>query len=543
MDLFRSFLNVRPAAQIDTLPSVPQKDEDAISTTAEVDIGSTTSKVAVSSPQKSLSASNSFLAGMSEHVVHEPIPIEQALAAYRSSPAAKQPKPAVQHEQEKRLPTLHPVSPSTAIGSKDGNSTYQPEEPVPLSLPSSAENVSLVYQLCTNRNVTPVFDFGEPKPDFTWGCTLTIHTKSSIATIANIPTEETKDSAGPGKEVWESWDAENSTGCITIRDTAAYASKKMAKEHVSAMAIPILRCLPQVTKTAKSPNASAMPSPELEENWIGMLLEYCNAEGIPQASYQEFKQGQQSFSCELHVQNTDGRTFGGRKLLYPNKKTARALSARDAIMWLKDSGQYQKTMERQKKKNASKARKPSTSPMPATHTAKKQKQNPASPLSSHNSSVVAHDAPAATNLATIAAPALEPRIPCSVKVKTLCRELNIAEPRYRTTPNPDAPSLFSCHAVFLSDKDRALLRFSNLPRTAYDDIGVRDVKVRDVAREECARVLLGVLQDVRDNITLAKAHELNISPPPVATAIAEAPARDQAAEDNVQQAQGIKSEA
>lgn len=74
---------------------------------------------------------------------------------------------------------------------------------------------------------------------------------------------------------------------------------------------------------------------------------------MPQASYQDYQAGAHHvahFACEMTISKRPDEPFGGQDKLYSTKKAARAAAAREAVQWLRQTGEMSATAGHPRKK-------------------------------------------------------------------------------------------------------------------------------------------------------------------------------------------------
>lgn len=147
-----------------------------------------------------------------------------------------------------------------------------------------------------------------------------------------------------------------------LDDAGPYSTKKLAKEAISERALAIAEALPLRAKR-KGVNGQLMSHEQIkaepmeEENWVSILNTHAQRKGHMMPEFQEFStapNGQRAgipaqFACTVAIQDGLMMPFGSATFLFPTKKEARANASKEAVLWLKQSGQLsEKTNKRRK---------------------------------------------------------------------------------------------------------------------------------------------------------------------------------------------------
>ncbi|KAF2493911.1 hypothetical protein BU16DRAFT_619117 [Lophium mytilinum] len=312
---------------------------------------------------------------------------------------------------------------AVAAAKAQAQSTPTPQ-PIPISTRSSA-NTQLFVQRCQALAIPqPIFSFNGDASLPSWNCTLTLHAAGSPHSLTT---------------------------------TSPFTSKKEAKEAASTLGLALLSSLEAsgtLSTPSKTKKRTPTPTPititpeEPQENFTGILMEFCQASKIPVPTFAEFKTGT-CFSAELSLAShrpEDG-PFGGRAVLHPSKKAARAAAAREAVLWLRAQGQ-----------------------LPAVH-------EPASAKKQRKTAGGSEDA--AVQL---------PAHPAAARVLALASELGLPQPEYQwAAPSALAPGLFTVSSLFPGS---GVGGEDGVVATA------RHVFGKKAAREECARLTVVELEGV-----------------------------------------------
>ncbi|KAH7065521.1 hypothetical protein B0J12DRAFT_734830 [Macrophomina phaseolina] len=199
-------------------------------------------------------------------------------------------------------------------------------------------------------------------------------------------------------------------------------------------------------------------SEDENENWIGLLGEYSQAEGKPRPLFQEFSLGANySMECILPA-DRPGEPFGGRDLLFNSKKAAKANAAREAVRWLR-------AQDRMPKKGHPTKKKIKAAQLAAAYSAAAQFSASASadpgplptPTPIGGDVAIAMAGASNSNAASASdsdgssgSPDQKDRTP-GEQVMLLCSKLGCAQPIYKITPDPRVPSMWSGAAYFPHD--------------------------------------------------------------------------------------------
>lgn len=152
---------------------------------------------------------------------------------------------------------------------------------------------------------------------------------------------------------------EISKGCFTARvefgshmceEDGPFPSKKQAKEAVCRPALEILSA-EEIPQRQKVPGANAQASKrkvqEDEENWVGILVEFCQKNKHPMPRYSDFEanlRAQQvmgllanpkQFAYTVLLQAAPGQVFGSQEMLFNTKSEAKKNAAKEAVLWLR----------------------------------------------------------------------------------------------------------------------------------------------------------------------------------------------------------------
>ncbi|KAF3002366.1 hypothetical protein E8E13_000255 [Curvularia kusanoi] len=238
-----------------------------------------------------------------------------------------------------------------------------------------------------------------------------------------------------------------------LTEPSHFNSKQESKEAVSKSAIAILDRLVEEGRIIAAKKAPGQPSQtppkekeEPGENFVGQLLEFQNATSFPAPSYEEFQVGTR-FACLVSLEG-HATPFSTLDALFSSKKAARQHAAGCAVAHLKEAGRWPESV--------------------SGSGIKKRKATSTPPLGSAS-------APAGSSAAA--------------QVQALAHSLGFESPEYRFQTDGGAAAAPDLHTVSCF--------FRNGGRHAGPIGEVRNVFGRKKAREECARLVLGYLEEVR----------------------------------------------
>lgn len=276
---------------------------------------------------------------------------------------------------------------------------------------------------------------------------------------------------------------ESFSGLQNVPAQGPFNSKSEAKEAMSKTCLDLLCGLEEegklgtraerktslastVSETASNQQEENKKEKEVQENYIGQLLEFQRARSGAQPVYTDYASGSR-FACLLNIDGVD-RSFGALEKLFGNKKAARQDAAGAAVQYFKNSGEWPETFTplggiRKRKVSAICTSAP-TSLTPNTIDTSLDTSSPTQ-FSSH-----------AAHLAH------------------LSNSLSLGTPAYTYTPHPGAPDF---HTVSVSFPQAA--RIPLLPgvpphgeiATAHTIFGKKK------AKEECARLGVAVLESLK----------------------------------------------
>ncbi|KAI4915992.1 hypothetical protein J4E90_004438 [Alternaria incomplexa] len=205
------------------------------------------------------------------------------------------------------------------------------------------------------------------------------------------------------------------------------------------------------------------------ENYVGKLLEFQRATDSPQPTYTDYQSGQR-FSCIITIDGED-QPFGSISNLFSSKKAARQDAARHAVDHFKALGTW---------------------PTDDTAVGGIRKRKKASPIDPDTVSI----SPLLDNSSSPSTPPIQATTPTPAppgtpsyasRVATLAVTLALPTPEWNYTPHPSDPTFHSVCCFFKGAGQHE------------GPIGeVRNIYGRKKAKEECARLTLEYLTQVKE---------------------------------------------
>ncbi|KAF2401770.1 hypothetical protein EJ06DRAFT_359628 [Trichodelitschia bisporula] len=265
------------------------------------------------------------------------------------------------------------------------NEVHKPKGPEPIPIgdsasPGAADPVSELTTITNRRGIRPVFEYTTTRSvDYAalggvvYGASLTLgegtvfnapgpfrgkkDAKRAVATqgveyFKSLPPAETNDyfkkiahesavvrlhhiAQRKGMPLDFKFEAQGDgfTASLTLGErevTGGLAkNKKEAKEAVAKIGLEALGIVDDPGSPCSSENTDTM-------NWMGKLVEYCQASRAPLPVWQDYNVGPR-FSSEVRASNFPD-LFGDKTEPFKTKKEARQNAARLALMWLKEQG-------------------------------------------------------------------------------------------------------------------------------------------------------------------------------------------------------------
>ncbi|KAI4610343.1 hypothetical protein J4E80_008107 [Alternaria sp. BMP 0032] len=280
-------------------------------------------------------------------------------------------------------------------------------------------------------------------------------------------------------------DAEELQG-LKFEEERKFNSKQEAKEAMSQKALGVLEELEKEGRVKKggkgkkkkggSEGEGKTVEKEKEEkekgpgeNYVGKLLEFQRATDSPQPTYTDYQSGQR-FSCIITIDGED-QPFGSISNLFSSKKAARQDAARHAVEHFKSLGTW---------------------PTDDTAVGGIRKRKKASPIDPETVSI----SPLLDNSSSPSTPPIQATTPTPAppgtpsyasRVATLAVTLALSTPEWNYTPHPSDPTFHSVCCFFKGAGQHE------------GPIGeVRNIYGRKKAKEECARLTLEYLTQVKE---------------------------------------------
>ncbi|TKA78081.1 hypothetical protein B0A55_03265 [Friedmanniomyces simplex] len=169
------------------------------------------------------------------------------------------------------------------------------------------EYIAKLHSLCWERGLTAAFDFTETTPRI-------------FAASVSFAGE-------------------------TVKSEGSFPAKKLAKENVCKLAIPIVERFDPNSKKCKSSedgmDVDKITEEELNSaNWAGTLQNFTQAHKLPMPDYTELRTPYvpHLFSCTVRLANKPDTIFGSDTTLYSTKQAAKKAAAREAVLWIRSQG-------------------------------------------------------------------------------------------------------------------------------------------------------------------------------------------------------------
>ncbi|GME36193.1 putative double-stranded RNA-binding protein [Neofusicoccum parvum] len=362
-------------------------------------------------------------------------------------------------------------------------SSSDPPPPFKAGRVWSSEPVATFNNLCLKHAVANAYDYAQTRPSPPgWAVTLNFRYGQLI---------------GGGED-------------FNVSLAGPYGSKKEAKAAAAEEGVKLLTEALAKAATNKRKKAdddtgvnddAQEGSDDENENWIGLLCEYCQAAGKARPMFQEFSLGANySMECTLSSEEGADRPFGDRHALFNNKKAAKAHAARDAVRWLRDRGRMPRKGHPTKKKAKAAAAATVIAVPPSAGLAPLPAPMPISGVDANA------PAPAAgaeeSDGSSAGSPDHKDRS-LGEQVMMLCSRLGVAQPVYRITPDPRVPSMWSGAAFFPHDPamappGQAVGEVANIygKKNAKEEVAKKVLKHLKAKRAERLREAEGVLAGV-----------------------------------------------
>ncbi|KAL1795158.1 hypothetical protein ACET3X_006974 [Alternaria dauci] len=257
-----------------------------------------------------------------------------------------------------------------------------------------------------------------------------------------------------------------------LSEDKKFNSKQEAKEAMSQRALAVLEGLEKegrIQKAEKSKKKKSAASQDVQqakeekepgENYIGQILEFQRATNAPQPTYTDYQSGQR-FACILTIEGLD-KEFGSTDKLFSSKKAARRDAARHAVEYFKSIGTWPEEVN-------------------LVGGIKKKKVQPSMPEMVSISEPDRDSALASTSAASPSAKSY------AQQVASLAVILALPTPEWQYTSHPEDPNFHTVTCFFRGAGPHE------------GPIGeVRNIYGKKKAKEECARLTLEYLKEVRE---------------------------------------------
>ncbi|KAI4953408.1 hypothetical protein J4E91_002255 [Alternaria rosae] len=357
------------------------------------------------------------------------------------------------HEAQKLVKETKQSAPPPSKKPKPTNQKPTPLTPVAVGARSSRHTILLheKYQA-----------LGIPQPLFTYG--------------GSGETGWTVSVSFPGLD-----DAEELQG-LEFDEERKFNSKQEAKEALSQKALAVLEELEKEGRVKKGGKGKKKTQDISEEqvvqsvkeekgpgeNFVGKLLEFQRATDSPQPTYTDYQSGQR-FSCLITIEGEgEAQQFGSIENLFSSKKAARQDAARHAVEHFKALGTW---------------------PDDDTAVGGIKKKKKAQPTDPEIVSISTPDGSSSTSpiQATSTTPAPSGTPSYASRVASLAVTLALPTPEWSYTPHPSDPTFHNVCCFFKGAGPHE------------GPIGeVRNIYGKKKAKEECARLTLEYLMEVKE---------------------------------------------
>ncbi|KAK5748838.1 hypothetical protein LTS12_021076 [Elasticomyces elasticus] len=131
----------------------------------------------------------------------------------------------------------------------------------------------------------------------------------------------------------------------TVTSEGSFTSKKLAKESVCKVAIPMVESYDPNSKKRKTSSGDQVTDEKVSDdvlnssNWAGTLQNYTQAYKLPMPDFTELRTpyAPHLFSCTVKLASSLA-IFGSETTFYSNKSTAKKAAAREAVLWIRSQG-------------------------------------------------------------------------------------------------------------------------------------------------------------------------------------------------------------
>ncbi|KAI8933900.1 hypothetical protein NX059_009594 [Plenodomus lindquistii] len=263
-----------------------------------------------------------------------------------------------------------------------------------------------------------------------------------------------------------------------LKEEGMFNSKQEAKEAASKTILEVLERMieegrvrkPEKVKNGgKGAEGKEKEVKEVGTNYVGQLLEFQRANGSPQPTYTDYQSGTR-FACLASIEGHPN-PFGSLTSLHSSKKAARQDAASHVVAHFKSLGLW---------------------PEDATLVGGIKKKKKKKKTDSSNVDIVptvigSSKPPSTTTTANENNEDVKPKESFSSKAAQLATALSLPTPEYNFTPHPSDPNFHSVNCTFRNGGPHA------------GPLGeVRNVFGKKKAKEECARLVVVYLEEVKE---------------------------------------------
>ncbi|KAK1817528.1 hypothetical protein LTR12_008053 [Friedmanniomyces endolithicus] len=133
----------------------------------------------------------------------------------------------------------------------------------------------------------------------------------------------------------------------TVNSEGSFTAKRLAKENVCRLAIPIVQQFDPNSKKREDSSSDGMQVDRITDeelngsNWAGTLQNFTQEHKLPMPDFTEFRTPYvpHLFSCTVRLASSlDTNVFGSETTLYPTKSAAKKAAAREAVLWIRSQG-------------------------------------------------------------------------------------------------------------------------------------------------------------------------------------------------------------
>ncbi|KAK1087510.1 hypothetical protein LTR33_001024 [Friedmanniomyces endolithicus] len=123
----------------------------------------------------------------------------------------------------------------------------------------------------------------------------------------------------------------------TVNSEGSFTAKRLAKENVCRLAIPIVEQFDPNSKKREDSSSDGMQVDRITDeelngsNWAGTLQNFTQGHKLPMPDFTEFRTPYLAGSLDTNV-------FGSETTLFPTKSAAKKAAAREAVLWIRSQG-------------------------------------------------------------------------------------------------------------------------------------------------------------------------------------------------------------